>query len=143
MTDVLASLALGQLARLDATNKRRAELAAAYSRRFQMVTQVETPSVRTDVTTNWHLYVIRLRDTAIARNDFVEALKAHGVGSAVHYLPVHYHPYYRERYGFRAGDYPVTEAEFERIVSLPLFPEMTESDIDRVVAAVEDVLAGD
>lgn len=143
MTDVLASLALGQLARLDATNERRAELAAAYSHRFQKVKQVETPTVRTDVTTNWHLYVIRLRDTVMARTDFVEALKKRGIGTAVHYLPVHYHPYYRERYGFKAGDYPVAETEFERIVSLPLFPEMAESDIDRVVAAVEDILAGD
>jgi dTDP-4-amino-4,6-dideoxygalactose transaminase len=141
MTDVQASLALGQLERLPEFNRRRAELAAYYTRLFQSVEQVQTPTVREDVETNWHLYVIRLHDVGMSRNDFVEALKQRGIGSAVHYLPIHYHPYYRERYGFRAGDYPVAEAEFERLVSLPLFPLMREDDVARTVRAVEDVIA--
>ena len=58
----------------------------------------------------------------------------------MHYYPIHYHPYYRENYGFQQGDYPVTEREFERILSLPLFPKMEEADVDRVVGAVREVL---
>lgn len=140
-TDVLASLALGQLDRLPASNQRRAELAAHYTRLFERVSGVETPNVRPDVKTNWHLYVIRLREAAIERDRFVEELKARGIGSAVHYLPVHYHPYYRERWGFKKGDYAVVEEEFGRLISLPLFPDMTETDVERVVSAVEDILA--
>ena len=68
-------------------------------------------------------------------------LKQRGIGTSVHYFPVHYHPYYRERFGFQPGDYPVGEAEFERLLSLPLFPLMTDADVDRVVGAVEEIVA--
>jgi dTDP-4-amino-4,6-dideoxygalactose transaminase len=141
MTDVLGSLALGQLRRLPEFNAKRARLAAHYTRLFERVPEVETPTVRPDVTTNWHLYVVRLRDAGIERDAFVEALKARGIGSAVHYLPVHYHPYYQDRYGFKRGQYPVAEVEFERLISLPLFPLMGEREVERVVRAVEEVLA--
>jgi perosamine synthetase len=140
MFDLLAAVGLGQLRRLPEFNARRAELAAVYTRLFADVPEVETPVISPDVTTNWHLYVIRLRDTTLARDDLVTALKARGVGTSVHYYPVHYHPYYRETYGFRPGDYPVCESEFERILSLPLFPQMTYADVERVVEAVKACL---
>jgi dTDP-4-amino-4,6-dideoxygalactose transaminase len=140
MFDLLAAVGLGQLRRLPEFNARRAELAAAYTRLFADVPQIETPTVSPDVTSNWHLYVIRLRDTTLARDDLVTALKSRGIGTSVHYYPVHYHPYYRETYGFRPGDYPVCEAEFERILSLPLFSQMTDADVERVVEAVRACL---
>jgi dTDP-4-amino-4,6-dideoxygalactose transaminase len=140
MFDLLAAVGLGQLRRLPEFNARRTELAAAYTRLFADVAQVETPTVSPDVTSNWHLYVIRLRDTTLARDDLVTALKSRGIGTSVHYYPVHYHPYYRETYGFRPGDYPVCEAEFERILSLPLFSQMTDADVERVVEAVRACL---
>ncbi len=136
MTDIHASLGLGQLRKLPAANKRRAELAALYSELFASLPEVEVPTVRPEVESNWHLYVIRLRQAGLKRNDVIDRLKAHGVGSAVHYLPVHYHPYYRERFSFRKGDFPVTEAQFERLISLPLHPLLSESDVERVVEAV-------
>jgi dTDP-4-amino-4,6-dideoxygalactose transaminase len=140
MFDLLAAVGLGQLRRLPGFNARRAELAGHYTRLLAGVPQVETPTVSPDVTTNWHLYVIRLQNTPLARDDLVTALKARGIGTSVHYYPVHYHPYYREHYGFREGDYPVCEREFERILSLPLFPQMTEADVERVVEAVTGIL---
>ena len=84
---------------------------------------------------------ITLRNRKLRRDQFIEELKKRGISASVHYLPVHYHPYYRERYGFVTGDYPVVEAEFERLVSLPLFPLMQDSDVDRVAAAVESIVA--
>jgi dTDP-4-amino-4,6-dideoxygalactose transaminase len=140
MFDLLAAVGLGQLRRLPQFNARRAELAALYTRLFADVPQVETPSVSPDVTTNWHLYVIRLRDTVVARDDLATRLRERGIGTSVHYYPVHYHPYYRETYGFRPGDYPVCESEFERILSLPLFPQMNDIDVDRVVEAAKAIL---
>ena len=141
MFDLLAAVGLGQLKRLGEFNARRAELAAHYTQLFAGVPQVEVPTVSPDITSNWHLYVIRLRDTTLARDDLVTALKARNIGSSVHYYPIHYHPYYREHFGFREGDYPVCESEFDRILSLPLFPQMTEHDVERVVEAVKDALA--
>jgi dTDP-4-amino-4,6-dideoxygalactose transaminase len=137
MFDLLAAVGLGQLKRLGEFNARRAELADHYTKLFADVPEVEVPTVSPDITSNWHLYVIRLRNTTLARDDLVTKLKAHNVGTSVHYYPVHYHPYYREHFGFREGDYPVCEAEFDRILSLPLFPQMTEQDVERVVEAVK------
>ncbi len=140
MFDLLAAVGLGQLKRLPEFNARRTELAAHYTQCFADVPQVEVPTVSPDITSNWHLYVMRLRDTTFARDDLVTALKARGIGTSVHYYPVHYHPYYREHFGFREGDYPVCEREFDRILSLPLFPQMTEQDVERVVEAVRAIL---
>jgi dTDP-4-amino-4,6-dideoxygalactose transaminase len=143
MTDQQASLALGQLTRLAEFNTKRAHLAGRYNQGLGRLAEVETPVMRADATSNWYIYVLRLRldQLAISRDAFIEALKARGIGTAVHYLPVHYHPYYRERFGFKPGDYPVAEAEFERLVSLPLFPLMTDKDVDRVTDAVEEIVA--
>jgi dTDP-4-amino-4,6-dideoxygalactose transaminase len=140
MFDLLASIGLGQLRRLPAFNQKRRALAEHYTRAFADVPQIETPTVREDVTSNWHLYVVRLRETDVSRADLAQGLKERGIGTSVHYYPIHYHPYYRERFGFQQGDYPVTEREFERILSLPLFPKMDEGDVERVVAGVRDVL---
>jgi dTDP-4-amino-4,6-dideoxygalactose transaminase len=140
MFDLLASIGLGQLRRLPEFNAKRRVLAAHYTRAFANVPQIETPTVREDVTTNWHLYVIRLRDAKVSRAELAAGLKQRGIGTSVHYYPIHYHPYYRERFGFQRGDYPVCEAEFERILSLPLFPRMDEGDVERVVAAVGEIV---
>jgi dTDP-4-amino-4,6-dideoxygalactose transaminase len=138
MTDIGAALGLAQLPRLPGFIKRRAEIAALYARLFEDVPQVEIPPVRDDVKTNWYIYVVRLRDAAASRNEVIDRLKERGIGTAVHYLPIHYHPYFRERFGWRRGDYPVAETEFERLISIPMFPQMTDGDVERVVEAVRE-----
>jgi dTDP-4-amino-4,6-dideoxygalactose transaminase len=140
MTDLQAALGLVQLKRLPEFNHRRAHLAGMYTRLLERLPEIETPRVRSEVTSNWHLYVVRLRDLDVGRDTVIEALRERGIGTAVHFLPIHYHPYYRERFGFCRGDYPVAEREFERLISLPLFPGMAESDVERVVRALEAVL---
>jgi len=140
MFDLLAAVGLGQLKRLPEFNAKRAQLAARYTELFAGVPQIETPVIGPDIQTNWHLYVVRLRDAGIPRDDFIAELRKHNIGTSVHYYPVHYHPYYRENFGFQQGDYPICEAEFERIISLPLFPLMEDEDVERVVTAVKTVL---
>jgi dTDP-4-amino-4,6-dideoxygalactose transaminase len=140
MTDLQAALGLVQLKRLPEFNHRRAHLAGMYTRLLERLPEIETPRVRSEVTSNWHLYVVRLRDLDVGRDTVIEGLRERGIGTAVHFLPIHYHPYYRERFGFCRGDYPVAEREFERLISLPLFPGMAESDVERVVRALEAVL---
>ena len=90
----------------------------------------------------WHLYPIRLRlgPLRIDRAAFIDELAGRGIAASVHFIPIHYHPYYREGFGFRPGDYPVAEDAYERLVSLPLYPRMSEDDMDRVVDAVLDVV---
>jgi dTDP-4-amino-4,6-dideoxygalactose transaminase len=140
MTDLNAAIGLGQLRRLPEFNAQRARLAARYSERFASMTEVETPTVRPEAETNWHLYVVRLHGLRIGRDAVVDQLKQRGIGTAVHFLPVHLHPYYQETFGYRRGDYPVAEAAFDSMISLPLFPAMTEADVDRVVESLSEII---
>jgi dTDP-4-amino-4,6-dideoxygalactose transaminase len=144
MNDLQAAIGLVQLRRLPEFNQRRAELAARYSQRLATIREIEVPFIRPDAETNWHLYPIRVRLEAIriTRDAAIQALRQRGVGTAVHFLPVHLHPYYRETFGYARGDYPVAEDAFDRLISLPLFPQMAEEDVDRVCDALESVLAG-
>jgi perosamine synthetase len=103
---------------------------------------VEPLVVRPDVAHAYHLYVVRFDVDRMraGRSEIYAALRAEGIGVNVHYLPVHLHPYYRRTFGTGPGDCPVAEREYERIITLPLFPEMTDRDADDVVAAVEKVV---
>ncbi len=140
MGDIQAALGLAQLRRLDAMNARRAELAARLSARLAECDAIETPAARPEVHHVWHLYVIRLRSEALSidRAAFIEELARRGIGTSVHFIPIHYHPFYREGFGFRPGDYPAAEDAYERLISLPLYPGMTDEDADRVAEAVLD-----
>jgi dTDP-4-amino-4,6-dideoxygalactose transaminase len=142
MTDFQAALGRVQLARLPELNTARARIVARYSRAFEKLEALETPRARPDVDHVWHLYALRLRleRLALTRDEFVDELRQRGIGTSVHFIPVHYHAYYREGFGFSKGDFPVAEDAYERLVSLPLFPSMTDGDVDRVIAAVEEIV---
>jgi dTDP-4-amino-4,6-dideoxygalactose transaminase len=142
MSDLQAALGLVQLRRLATMNARRAALAARLTAHLGDCEAVQPPAARPEVRHVWHLYVIRLRleMLRIDRAAFIEELARRGIGSSVHFIPIHYHPYYREGFGFRHGDFPVAEDAYARIVSLPLYPAMSEADVDRVAEAVRDVV---
>ncbi len=143
MTDITASLGLHQLDRLEGFQERRHKVAASYNAAFAGIDEIETPTVRDDVVPAWHLYVIRLDldMLSVDRARFVDDLAAANIGASVHFIPVHSHPWYRETYGFADADFPVAWREFQRILSLPLNPRLTEEDIDDVVSAVADLVA--
>ena len=92
----------------------------------------------------WHLYAIslELERLTIDRAAFIRELKAENIGSSVHFIPIHMHPYFREVLEYQTGAFPVTEHAYERAVSLPLFPDMTERDVEDVVTAVRKIVAG-
>jgi perosamine synthetase len=140
LTDIACALGLSQLQRLDANLERRREIAAQYDAAFRDLPGVEIPAVRAGVNPAWHLYPIRLKLEALkaGRGEIFRALRAENLGVNVHYIPVHQHPYYRRRFGIQPR-YPVAEAAYERLISLPMFHSMTAQDVEDVVHAVHKV----
>jgi perosamine synthetase len=142
LTDIACALGLQQLEKLGQNLSRRREIAQRYTEAFRQIPGLIPPSVRPDVNPAWHLYPIRL-DLAKLRADRTQifrALRAENIGVNVHYIPVHYHPYYRERFGYKGGEFPVAEAAYEQLISLPMFHAMTDQDIADVIAAVGKVV---
>jgi dTDP-4-amino-4,6-dideoxygalactose transaminase len=143
MTDLQAALGLQQLKKLPYFQERRREIAGRYTRAFQQLEELETPTVRPNVDHAWHLYVLRLNvdRLRIDRAQFIEELKRRNIGASVHFIPVHLHRYYRSKYGYKPEDFPVAYREYQRLVSLPLYPKMTDADVDVVIEAVYDIVA--
>jgi len=141
LTDVACALGLSQLTRLEANLARRREIAARYSAAFRNLRGVLVPSVRTDVSPAWHLYPIRVNPAQLNadRAHVFRALRAENIGVNVHYIPVHRHPYYRQRFGYQGGEYPVAEAAYEQLISLPMFHGMTDEDVQDVIDAITKV----
>ena len=141
LTDVAAAIGLGQLDRAEAMREDRERLARRYDEAFAECAALETPPWPETGQHAWHLYPIRLHldQLKIDRNRFVEGLAERGVGFSVHWRPLHLHPYYEE-FGWRERDLPQATATWLRLVSLPLFPTMTNDEQDYVVDVVRDLL---
>jgi dTDP-4-amino-4,6-dideoxygalactose transaminase len=141
LTDVQCALGAAQLGKVSGFLKRRAEIAERYTKDLAGVSGVQIPRVAPDVRHAWHIFTILLDLDRLAadRGAIVAALRAENVGATVHYVPAYWHPYY-EKLGYRRGLCPRAEAAFERLVTLPLFPTMTDADTEDVVVAVRKVL---
>ena len=142
LTDIACALGLQQIKKLEANLARRRQIAARYTSEFCGVAGVVAPVVRPDVNSAWHLYPIRLDLTRLSagRGELFQALRAENIGVNVHYIPVHRHPYYRDRFGYKGGEFPVAEAAYERLISLPMFHGMSDNDVEDVVCAVRKVV---
>ncbi len=140
MTDVQASLGLHQLRRLDGFIERRRELAHAYRRALEGVDGLILPEELPGRGHCYHLYPVQVAGLDINRGDFIEALKAARIGTSVHFIPLHRHPYYRQTFGLRPEQFPVAERLYQGMVSLPLYPKMTGNDLEDVVAAVRNIV---
>lgn len=138
MTDLQAALGLIQLAKCDAMNESRQKVAAAYSAAFSRLDGLEVPTDSSETTSSWHLYILRLRleRLRITRGQFVELLKDRGVGTSVHFIPLHLQPYYQKALGYREGDLPCAEREYPRCISLPIYPTMSEDGVRYVIESV-------
>lgn len=138
LTDVAAAIGIHQLKRAESMRQDREEVARRYVSAFADLSELELPPTNGDRLHSWHLFPIRLRldRLSIGRNEFIDLLKAAGVGCSVHWRPLHLHPYYEETFGWRADDLPVATRVWERLVSLPIFPRMREEEIARVVETV-------
>lgn len=142
MTDVQAAIGLHQLKRLPGFQKRRREVVARYQAGLGHRPELQLPVELEGCESSWHLYVIRLNldRLRIGRNEVIEQLKTLNVGTSVHYLPVHMHPYYRDKYGLAPEACPVAADAFQRMLSLPLHPGLTDADVDYVVEALCSIL---
>jgi dTDP-4-amino-4,6-dideoxygalactose transaminase len=137
LTDIAAALGLQQLKRAEAFRARREAIAAAYDDAFAGLPLVLPPRAQPGDTHAWHLYVLRLADDApIGRDTLIERLFAAGIGCSVHYIPLHLHPYWRERYGLQPAQFPHSQHAYERMLSIPLFSRMSDGEVERVIAAV-------
>ena len=138
LSDIACALGASQLRKLPVWLARRRKIAASYDRAFSGLEPLAIPETSPFVRHAYHLYPIRYRSgrPGGGRGNFFRLLREQGIGANVHYLPVHLHPYYRERYGHRRGDYPVSEGAYDELISLPIFPGMSDGDRDRVIEAV-------
>lgn len=143
MTDLQASLGLHQLDRLPSFNARRAAIASRFDAAFADL-PLTLPVQHPDRDRNWHLYHIRLRlaELGVDRDAFIDVLRARQIGTSVHYVPVHMHPYYRDRFGYRPEDLPATAAFYAGLLSLPCYPRMTDDDVADVIDAVRAACEG-
>jgi len=141
MTDVQAALGLHQLRRLSGFRARRAQIAARYDEAFDSVAGLQIPACRPAISHAWHIYALRVDPDrlGIARDAFIRQLAARRIGSSVHFIPVHLHPYYRDRYGYRPEDFPLAYREYQRLVSLPIYPRMSDRDVSDVLDAVLEI----
>jgi dTDP-4-amino-4,6-dideoxygalactose transaminase len=143
LTDIACALGIQQLKKLEANLSRRRQIAERYTSAFRQMSEVIAPMVRPDVNPAWHLYPIRIDRVKLKadRGQVFKALRAENIGVNVHYIPVHRHRYYSERFGYRGGEYPVAEDAYERLISLPMFHGMSDQDVEDVIRAVEKVMS--
>jgi dTDP-4-amino-4,6-dideoxygalactose transaminase len=134
MTDIAAALGLAQLAKVDRMRDRRQEIALRYNEAFGDDPAFETPPFEAPADHSWHLYALRLN--GIDRRAFIENLRSQGVGASVHFIPLHLHPFYRDRFGYTRDSFPVATREYEREVSLPIYSVMSDDEVATVIDAV-------
>jgi dTDP-4-amino-4,6-dideoxygalactose transaminase len=142
MTDIQASMGIQQLKKFDLMQKKRGKIVEKYNIAFKNIPQIVIPKVKKGIGHGLHLYTILLNTEYLStgRDTIIEAFKAENIGTSVHFIPIHLHPYYREKYHYRDGDFPIAENVYNRIISLPLFPSMSEQDTTDVIGATTKIL---
>jgi len=143
LTDIASAMGIHQLRRANEFQRCRQAIAHAYDQALAGLPLLRPPHPVVGDLHSWHLYVVRLTDEArVSRDSFIEKLFAAGIGCSVHYIPLHLQPYWRDRYGLRAEQFPHSQHAYERMVSLPMYSRMTEADVQRVAAAAREALLG-
>ncbi len=135
-TDINAALGLVQLRKQDELREKRAAIAKRYIEAFKDNPNIVLPVIKEDRETSWHLFVIKIPN----RDEVIEELKSRGVGCSVHFIPIHKHPYYKDRYGYIDSDYPVANRVFQKSLSLPIYPDMSNEEIDYVIKNLLEVV---
>jgi perosamine synthetase len=141
-TDIQSAIGIVQLGKCDAMNAAREKIASRYTKEFARERALEVPTVSANRESAWHLYILRLNLEllTITRSELIEKLKVRGIGTSVHFIPLHMHPYYKKAYGYSVGEFPVASREYERYLSLPIYPGMTGAQIDYVIENVLEIV---
>ena len=142
MNDVQASIGIQQLKKLDAMQNRRNEIAETYNKSFKDIPEIITPKIEKYIKHAWHLYPLLINSDLqnINRNEFIESLKSENIGTSVHFIPLHLHPYYQKNHDFKLGDFPIAESVYNREISLPIYPKMSDKDVMDVINAVKKTI---
>ncbi len=142
ITDFQCALGLSQLKKIDKFIKRRREIVAKYNEAFKDVKEIITPTERKYVKSAWHIYPnqLKLEKLKVNRKKIFEELQKQGLGVQVHYIPLYLQPFYKEKFGYKKGDFPIAENYYQRAITLPLFPKMTNRDINYVIKTVRKIL---
>jgi dTDP-4-amino-4,6-dideoxygalactose transaminase len=144
MTDIQAAIGQVQLNKLPAMQARRRAIVEQYQRALEPMAAFILPVERDEVESAWHLFPIRLNsEWPINRNDMIELMKQQNIGTSVHFIPLHVHPFYREKYSLRPEQFPVAQKAYERLVSIPLHPGLSEADISDILSAIHRIISGD
>lgn len=143
ITDLQCALGLSQMKKLGQFIRQRREIVRHYNRAFGTMKEVVVPTEKAYARSAYHIYAIRLRLEYLkaGRREIFDALRNEGLGVQVHYIPVHFHPFYRRKFGYQKGDFPVAERYYECAITLPLFPKMTSQEINTVIKAVRGVIS--
>jgi dTDP-4-amino-4,6-dideoxygalactose transaminase len=143
MTDIAAAIGLQQLARSEWLIERRRTIAQRYTQAFSQLPEVEVPPCPDHVEHAWHLYILRLHleRLRITREAFIQELTKANIGTSVHFIPLHLHPFYRTTYHLQPTDFPMALYAYQRAISLPIYPGMTDEDVEDVIAAVGLLIA--
>lgn len=140
MTDIQAAIGQVQLNKLAAMQARRRAIVEQYQRALEPMGAFILPVERDEVESAWHLFPIRLNsEWPINRNDMIELMKQQNIGTSVHFIPLHVHPFYREKYSLRPEQFPVAQKAYERLVSIPLHPGLSEADISDILSAIHRI----
>jgi dTDP-4-amino-4,6-dideoxygalactose transaminase len=143
LTDIAAALGIHQLKRAQRFQQQRQAIAERYNAGLADLPLVLPASAPAGDLHAWHLYAVRLAEGAsISRDQLIDALFAARIGCSVHYIPLHQHPYWRDRYSLRAQDFPHSQAAYERMLSLPIYTRMDDAAVDRVLSALRAALSG-
>lgn len=142
LTDIQSAIGIVQLGKCDLMRDARVKVAQRYTAAFSAERTLQVPTVNDGCESSWHLYVLRLNleELSITRSAMIEKLKEKGISTSVHFIPLHMHPYYKNSYGYRKEDFPVASQEYQRYLSLPIFPGMVESQIDYVIENVLEII---
>jgi len=143
LTDFQCALGIAQLKKIDKNIQRRVEIAKRYNDEFKDLTEIIIPELNPlDSTSAWHIYIIQLNleKLKVGRKEIFEALRAENIGVNIHYIPVHLQPYYQKKFGYHLGDFPIAENYYSRVITLPIFPKMSDHDVDDVIMAVKKVV---
>jgi perosamine synthetase len=136
-TDINSAIGIVQLKKQEMLRDKRANIAKKYNEAFKDDKNIVLPYLKDDRETSWHLYVIKIDN----RDEAIEKLKKNGVGCSVHFIPIHKHTYYKNRYGYRNEDYPIANDVFDKSLSLPIYPDMSNEEIKFVIKNVLNIVS--
>jgi len=138
ITDIQCALGISQLKKIDKFIERRREIAAIYNQAFKNNKEIIIPTEKDFAKSAWHLYPVQIQ--GIDRRKVFEKLHEEGILVQVHYIPLHLHPFYQKKFGYKLGDFPTAEKYYERAITLPLFPKMTNNEIKRVFNTIKKII---